>query len=911
MKGRSTRISRKLAVSAASLVALVIVSAVMANGIPRFSPGDSRQAAAQQLTPTPTPTLTPTATATANGDCDLWVNKSESSSLVSEGGQITYTITVSNDGSGSGYCTDLVVTDTIPDDTDCTDATVDSSSDISEANFDIYGCDTSGDVMWDTTANLYAGDQVVLKMVVVLTSGATEGDTISNEACATSTSDVAGDCDDTQAIVGLAGSISGTVTDASLTPLTTATVTAEQLTPHDSFADPFVFPSIPHSLLTSTSTARNEPQEPQPCVDIGRTVWAIFTAPNTGIVVVDTEGSDYDTALAVYTGDSLPGLIPIDCDDDGGTGLHSRISFTATAGATYRVQAGGYSGETGSLRLNVSLTGQLPPNVTDVPCCTTRSASAGVDGSYTIADLPADSYIVRSHSEGYIDEYYDGVRDSDHASPVPVTEGQSTPHIDFSLDPGGTISGTVTDTGGNPLARCRVYADPWDGDGPGGEDSTDAGGSYIITGLISGDYRVYAECGPYITEYFDGARHQDDATSVHVTEGEDSPGIDFALDLGGTITGTVTDTGGIPLEDCWVYADSWDGSGGGGYGYADATGHYTITGLATGDYRVEVYSDGYVPQYYDAAYDPNHATPVHVVEGEDTPGINFNLHLEGTISGNVEDSEANPVSGAKVCADSNDLESCDWTDGDGYYLINGLIGGEYVVNAKAFGYVREYYLDARTAGAATPVLVTEREDTPNVNFALDIGGTVTATITDGSTANPIEDAWVAADPSQTVFTSAASPPDVPEDGGSCQTNASGQCTITGLATGDYLIRAGGVNYLTSYFDGAISKADADPVAVVEGDDTTVALTLDPVGCGDTNEDRRTSMVDAMLIAQYVAGLIGSGSLNLTVADVNSSGGVSMVDAMLVAQYVAGLIGHLPCGLPASTPTPVASPTAGP
>jgi len=81
-----------------------------------------------------------------------------------------------------------------------------------------------------------------------------------------------------------------------------------------------------------------------------------------------------------------------------------------------------------------------------------------------------------------------------------------------------------------------------------------------------------------------------------------------------------------------------------------------------------------------------------------------------------------------------------------------------------------------------------------------------------------------------------------------------------------------------------------------GDDTVSVIEDNSFLRGDVNGDGQVSMVDAMLIAQYVAGLIGSGALHLTAADVNCSGGVSMVDAMLVAQKVAGLISEFPaCG----------------
>jgi hypothetical protein len=45
------------------------------------------------------------------------------------------------------------------------------------------------------------------------------------------------------------------------------------------------------------------------------------------------------------------------------------------------------------------------------------------------------------------------------------------------------------------------------------------------------------------------------------------------------------------------------------------------------------------------------------------------------------------------------------------------------------------------------------------------------------------------------------------------------------------------------------------------------------------------------------GLIDCNSIDQEMADVNCSGGVSMVDAMLIAQKVVGLIGEFPaCGL---------------
>ncbi len=60
--------------------------------------------------------------------------------------------------------------------------------------------------------------------------------------------------------------------------------------------------------------------------------------------------------------------------------------------------------------------------------------------------------------------------------------------------------------------------------------------------------------------------------------------------------------------------------------------------------------------------------------------------------------------------------------------------------------------------------------------------------------------------------------------------------------------------------------------------------------GDANKDGTVNSVDAALVLQYSAGLIGS--INPR-ADANQDGTVNAIDATLILQYVAGLISHLP------------------
>ena len=124
---------------------------------------------------------------------------------------------------------------------------------------------------------------------------------------------------------------------------------------NDCFSSPTSVGASGGSTSQSTSGATLETGEPRPCASIGGTVWFTWTPSTSGTATIDTMGSGYDTALAVYTGSSLSGLTTVACNDDiSSSDLDSRVSFSATAGVTYRIQAGGYNGATGSLTLKVT-----------------------------------------------------------------------------------------------------------------------------------------------------------------------------------------------------------------------------------------------------------------------------------------------------------------------------------------------------------------------------------------------------------------------------------------------------------------------------------------------------------------------------------------------------------------------------
>jgi len=112
------------------------------------------------------------------------------------------------------------------------------------------------------------------------------------------------------------------------------------------------------------------------------------------------------------------------------------------------------------------------------------SATTTSDGSYAIFDLPTGDYMVRVIAPGYAREYYDNVTPSHEAKIVHVTALYETPGIDFDLTEGGSISGYVYRSDGEPIGGVQVRIKPSKYFADDGFDvTTDSSGSYVISGL--------------------------------------------------------------------------------------------------------------------------------------------------------------------------------------------------------------------------------------------------------------------------------------------------------------------------------------------------------------------------------------------------------------------------------------------
>jgi hypothetical protein len=101
------------------------------------------------------------------------------------------------------------------------------------------------------------------------------------------------------------------------------------------------------------SKETGEPLHSPDLVPGGPSVWYQWTAPASGSVTITTDGSDYDTLLAIYTGNSVGGLTLIANNDDVQSGVVSSfVTFNANAGTVYKIAVDGWGGDTGNIVLN-------------------------------------------------------------------------------------------------------------------------------------------------------------------------------------------------------------------------------------------------------------------------------------------------------------------------------------------------------------------------------------------------------------------------------------------------------------------------------------------------------------------------------------------------------------------------------
>lgn len=411
------------------------------------------------------------------------------------------------------------------------------------------------------------------------------------------------------------------------------------------------------------------------------------------------------------------------------------------------------------------------------------AASATVDGTtgaYSINDLSPGSYFVVTES-GFVDEFYDNIPVDSYtnwraATPVVVTETGPVTSIDFDLQRGATISGTVTDDM-TDLPMEFEFVDftvisTTDPDVQFNASAlTNANGEYEIIVPATGTFKILAEIFGFEPEYWDNKRDFASADPIVINSVDDViTGIDFSLSEettaeGGRIMGNVTAPEMQPVPFAFVFAFDVSDTSIASLTLAGFAGEYELSGLSAGNYVV--YADQLLDilfppalegEYYDNAKTSDQATVLTVGETDTLTGIDFSLEPGGAIAGNISADTGTALDSVLVVAVKLDISNVGkfFTDDidfgvafsgpEGDYVVSGLSSGDYklrtvsLLGKHAGIYLDEYYEDVQNLfdpGQAMPVTVTSPDTAKNIDFVLTTGGRISGHFYDIGTTTPV------------------------------------------------------------------------------------------------------------------------------------------------------------------------------
>jgi hypothetical protein len=122
--------------------------------------------------------------------------------------------------------------------------------------------------------------------------------------------------------------------------------------PNDLFANATPLTVTSGTTTVDTSNATKETGEPQhDGNEGGKSVWWLFTSPADGVLSLSTEGSSFDTVMAMYTGSIVSELSPVAGNDDafpGAPGGYSFLEQAVHSNVTYAIAVDGFNGASGT-----------------------------------------------------------------------------------------------------------------------------------------------------------------------------------------------------------------------------------------------------------------------------------------------------------------------------------------------------------------------------------------------------------------------------------------------------------------------------------------------------------------------------------------------------------------------------------
>lgn len=478
----------------------------------------------------------------------------------------------------------------------------------------------------------------------------------------------------------------------------------------------------------------------------------------------------------------------------------------------------------------------------------------------------------------YLNEYYSEYPYDAYpysmASLVEVLAGGNLSNIDGHLEPGGTISGTVT-AQGLPIDGALVRIRDLHGYSIGSANS-DASGQYTIVRLHPGYYKAFVRSltENHGIEWYNDKSSFDEANAFYVDSSQPAQGIDFQLTEGGSVAGRVTDVNG-GVEGIRVIA--YDPSQTIPFLYPSAqipqisllgtwtngNGDYVLDHLPPGDVKIYFNTPNthHVPEWYDNNPDFEDSDAVTIQAGLTTSNIDAELVEGGSIGGRVTDSSGDGIKDVLVWIFNINgwgyYQKYVYTDDEGYYYVDGVPVGNIKVRFRPNistsppeNWAVEWYNDKNSYTEADEVTVVSNQTTWNIDAVLaDNGGRIEGRV-ENSNGQGIGGVQVVAYDStiqaQISF---------------AYTDANGYYSVPRIPTCfvklAFSTDDNKLPYLSEFYNDSPSYAGAEPVSVVLGQTTT--LLLDVVLSDRTNLSvTSTSLPNGDVGTPYSQALVAEG-----------------------------------------------------
>jgi hypothetical protein len=329
------------------------------------------------------------------------------------------------------------------------------------------------------------------------------------------------------------------------------------------------------------------------------------------------------------------------------------------------------------------------------------NATTDNDGRYAFTDLPAGRYTIRASKGGYVAFAFGQKGFNEPVPPVVLGDGESLTGLTIVLPRGSAITGRVTDEFGEPILQAMVQAMRFQFL-PNGERqvvsagmtaTTDDLGQFRLFGLTPGEYVVSANSrnqfiafppaelqfanavngnvtftavgatagaarGPesaeegYAATFYPGTINPAEAQPLHVGLGQElTVQIQMVPSRLARVSGVIVDSQGRPVgpgSPIMLRPAANGGPINSRPVNVNNEGAFTFTGVAPGDYVLEVRPRPMPRGQNQAPADPEFAFVPITVSGGDLSGLRIVTGKGATLSGRVVFDGAPPERGTRV-----------------------------------------------------------------------------------------------------------------------------------------------------------------------------------------------------------------------------------------------------------------------